>query len=97
MQGQEEESSPVSVEEVDRPSATTQVTSPATPKATSQATSLTRAQTSSQARKRNNNEKAGMSHDDNNHCEWLWDSIVRSVATSVVDGGREVEHFTTYT
>lgn len=96
MQGQEEESSPVSVEEVDRPSATTQVTSPATPKATSQATSLTRAQTSSQARKRNNNEKAGMSHDDNNHCEWLWDSIVRSVATSVVDGGREVRFHLEY-
>lgn len=37
-----------------------------------------------------------MSHDDSNDCEWLWDSAARSVATSVVDSGREVRFHLEY-
>ena len=44
-----------------------------------------------QARKRNN-ENAESKAEEGKHCEWLWDSAstARSVATSVVDAGREV-------
>ena len=45
-----------------------------------------------QARKRNNEIAQLERVDEGKHCEWLWDSAAsaRSVATSVVDAGREV-------